>query len=244
MLRLAIDTQRLEQSILDRYPILAATNFTGDATKLPKEFLLNLFETNMLAKRNYSEFPNLDALPKATISTSDILSLITSLFRDAMLSTVGRAGLLRQIAKVHRFLEVGLPPYKDNCTFKYKTYEKSEDVETPLLEDGEIIAFWHQIVPQLPSCVFYCLGAGDVPPPPGKEEAQGAPPAGSAAVSPSPAAVSPDVPVVDKNYELEVKEAKEVLFGWAHMNTQSLGKMFQDFLDLRRDIRVSSELSE
>lgn len=147
MLRLAIDSQRLESAILDRYPVLAATNYTGDATKLPKEFLLNLFETNMLAKRNYSDFPNLDALPKATIATSDILSLITSLFRDAMLKTVGRGGLLRQIAKVHRFLEAGLPPYKDMCTFKYKEYERSEDVEAPLLEEGEIIGFWHQIVP-------------------------------------------------------------------------------------------------
>lgn len=133
MLRLAIETQRLESSILDRYPVLAATNFTGDATKLPKEFLLNLFETNMLAKRNYSDYPNLDALPKATISTSDILSLITSLFRDVMLKTIGSGGMLRQIAKVHRFLEAGLPPYKEQCCFKYKEYEKTEDVEAPLL---------------------------------------------------------------------------------------------------------------
>ena len=175
------------------------------------------------------------------VTAPDLLTLLNALHRDAMVGSFRRSGLTGQISKIHRFLEAALPTYKERCLFPYKPYESSADVEAPILEEGEALAFRHQMVPAQASLVFYALGTGEPPAPP--EE----PPAASpvpAAGSPPPPPPPPAEPVPDKNYEVEIKEAKEVLFGWAQMESAGLGKTFQAFKDLEREIKASGELSE
>ncbi len=167
----------------------------------------------MLAKRGYASFPNLEATPKPVISSADILSMLNSLTRHVMLRTFERIPVFRQIAKVHRFLDATLPPYKEKCTFRYKEYERTEDLTPPILDEADLVAFWHQLLPGQLTSVFYCLGAGQPPPKPERED-------------PPPEGASPSPLVEDKAYELEVKEAQEVLFGWAYMQPPALGALF------------------
>ena len=157
----------MEFELCQNFAEMAKTTLI-DASRVPKEVTIEIFESDFHAKKMYAELPSIETVPKTTIASADILLYLINVSNEMKMFTFSKESLhLRSptlLSKLHRYLKTNLTPYANTCVSDYKPYEKTESLEEAgeYLAANNYLAIWSELLGETNKCtLLYALAPKD-----------------------------------------------------------------------------------